>query len=167
MISFELMDKIKAFDGMSDEQLKALQPHCEVVEFQKDDKLFTEGDDATRVWFIVEGMVDLRFQMPDHRPTSDEHTISSVEVKEKGDEAKTLGWSCYVPPYKMRLSAYCVTRRCQIVRIKKEDLNKLFKKDPQMGYIFMSYLITVVGYRFHQFQNEVAKAKGENLMSGW
>ena len=41
---------------------------------------------------------------------------------------------------------------------------KAFK---DMGYKFMSYIVTVVGYRFHQFQDEVAKRRGEYLMSGW
>ena len=116
------------------------------------------------MWFVVAGQVDLRFEMPDRRATSEEMTVSSVEVKQKDPEAKTLGWSCFVPPYKMRLSAYCVTRRCEVVRIKKEALLGLFNKDPLMGYKFMSYMITVVGYRFHQFQDHVARNMGEDLI---
>ena len=67
----------------------------------------------------------------------------------------------------MRLSAYCVTKGCKIIRINKTALLDLFGKDPIMGYKFMSYMITVVGYRFQQFQDHVAKNMGEDLMSGW
>ena len=91
-----------------------------------------------------------------------------AELKRKKEaEAKTLGWSCFVPPYKMRLSAYVVTDTCRIVRVAKNDLLRLFNDDPLMGYRFMSYMITVVGYRFHQFQAYVAKNLGEDLISGW
>ncbi len=167
MISLEHMEKIEALDGMSDDQLTVLQQYCEELEYQRSDKLFTEGDEAKHVWFVVEGMVDLRFEMPDGRSSSDEQTISTVEVKDRGSVAKTLGWSCWVPPFKMRLSACCVTRTCKIVRIKKEALNRLFDKDSKLGYVFMSHLVRVVGYRFQQFQDEVAKTKGESLMCGW
>jgi len=167
MISAELLGSMKAFKDMSDAQRAAIQKHCEEVQYKRGDKLFTEGDEATHMWNVIEGQVDLRFEMPDRRPTSGEMTVSSVEVKETEPEAKTLGWSCFVPPYKMRLSAYCVTKTCKIVRIKKTALLDLFDKDPLMGYKFMAYMITVVGYRFHQFQNHVAKNMGEDLMSGW
>lgn len=165
MISIDFLRTIEIFKGLDDKQLEAVRGCCEVVEFQKGDKLFTEGDDATQVWIITDGDVDLRFEMPDNRPTSEEHNVSSVKAQDA--VAKILGWSCFVPPYKMRLSAYCVSRRCEIIRIEKKDLLKLFGEDTQMGYMVLSFLIRVVGFRFQQFQDVVAKQLGENLIAGW
>lgn len=167
MVTINVLESIKAFKDMSEDQLVAIQAHCEELQFKRNDKLFSEGDLAKHLWNVIEGQVDLRFELPDRRATTPEMTVSSVEVKEKEPEAKTLGWSCFVPPYKMRLSAYCVTKTCRIVRIEKSTLFDLFEKDPLMGYRFMSYMITVVGFRFHQFQDHVAKNMGEDLMSGW
>ncbi len=167
MNKMELLKSIGAFEEMSDQQLVAIQERCEELDFRKDEKLFSEGDDAQYVWNVIEGRVDLRFETPDKRPTSQMQTISSIEVDDKNPEAKVIGWSCFVPPYKMRLSAYCVTDACKIVRIKKDALINLFKEDPLMGYRFYSYMITVVGTRFHQFQDHIAKNLGEDLMSGW
>ncbi len=166
MTHLELMDRIDAFKGFTDDQLNALKNICTETSFNIGDKLFTEGDDALHLWFIIEGQVDLRFEMPDGRPSSNELTVSSMEVKNIDSKAKTLGWSCFVPPFKMRLSAYCVSRKCKIIKLEKEKLLQMFEKDQSIGYKFMSYIITVVGYRFHQFQDEVAKQKGKNLMSG-
>jgi CRP-like cAMP-binding protein len=167
MIELESLRQLQPFSDMNVDQLKKLQSKCELVEFQKGDKLFTEGDDAIHLWVVVEGSVDLRFELPDRSPTSGKMTIDSVEVEEKEPEAKVLGWSCFVPPHKMRLSAYCVTKCCKIVRVLKSDLLQLFNNDALMGYLFMSYMIKVVGFRFHQFQNHVAKNLGEDLMFGW
>ncbi len=167
MISPELLDKVEAFKNMSEEQREKVLPFCQELDYKRGDKLFTEGDDARHLWTVIEGQVDLRFEMPDRRPASADQTISSVEVKERDKESKTLGWSCFVPPFKMRLSAFCVTGSCKIVRVRKDDLMKLFKKDAGMGFIFMTYMVTVVGYRFHQFQDVVAKNMGEDLMFGW
>ena len=167
MIELEMLRQLQPFKDMNENHLKRLQPKCELVEFQKGDKLFTEGDDAAHLWVVREGLVDLRFELQDGRPTSGEMTVDSVEVEKKEPEAKILGWSCFVPPYKMRLSAYCVTKCCKIVRVLKSDLLQLFTDDPLMGYLFMSYMIRVVGFRFHQFQNHVSKNLGEDLMFGW
>ena len=114
---------------------------------------------------MVEGQVDLYFEMPGADLPSAETTMSSLRARDT--KARTLGWSCFVPPFKMRLSAYCVTRTCRVVRIKKEDLLELFQNDLKMGYDFLTYLVQVVGYRFHQFQDEVARQRGESILSGW
>ena len=167
MIQTEQIKSLEAFQALSDEQLAAIQEHFEILEYEKEDKLFTEGDEATHLWIVTDGIVDLRFEMPDKRPTSIDHTVSYVDVEKQDPEAKVLGWSCFVPPFKMRLSAYCITDRARIVRIEKDRLVRLFEENPEIGYKFLTYLVTVVGYRFHQFQDEVAKHMGEDLMSGW
>jgi len=167
MVRIGLLKKFEAFRGLSEDQLLRIQPFCEMLSFQKDAKLFTEGNPAEHLWLVVEGAVDLRFELPDNRPTTEEHTVSSVKVGKRGQVAQTFGWSCFVPPYKMRLSAYCVADKTSIVRVAKSALIKEFEKDPQMGYAFLTYLITVVGYRFHQFQDEIAKIRGTHIMAGW
>jgi CRP-like cAMP-binding protein len=167
MIVLDELKRVGAFKRMDEKQLEALRPFCEQLEFHFGDRLFREGDDAHHLWHVTEGNVDLRFEMPDARTTTPEQTVSSVEVQKKDLEAKTLGWSCFVPPHKMRLSAYVVTDTCKVVRVGKSDLLRLFDADPLMGYRFMSYMITVVGYRFQQFQDHVAKNLGADMISGW
>lgn len=167
MVEVELIRSLEAFKYLNDSQVSSIADHFEVLEYEQGDKLFTEGDNATQLWIVADGVVDLRFEMPDRRKTSSDHTVSKVDVEHKEPEAKVLGWSCFVPPYKMRLSAYCVTKTSKVVRIEKDKLINIFENDTDIGFKFLSYLITVVGYRFHQFQDEVAKNMGEDLMSGW
>lgn len=167
MLEISVLRQLKPFQGMNEDQLKKLQVKCEETVFQKGERLFAQNDEARHLWIVREGNVDLRFELPDHRNTSPDMTVRSVEVQIKKPEAKVLGWSCFVPPYRMRLSAYCVTNTCSIVRVLKSDLLELFSQDSHMGYVFMSYMIQVVGYRFHQFQDHVARNMGEDLMFGW
>jgi CRP-like cAMP-binding protein len=129
--------------------------------------LFTEGDLATYLWFVVEGQVDLRFETQAQLVTDSRQTVTTVKVQRQDAAAKTLGWSCFVPPFKMRLSAYCVSDTCRIVRVPGEKLVFQFEKDPVMGYKFMSYMVIVVGYRFQQFQDVVAKIMGDKLAGRW
>jgi hypothetical protein len=165
MIRIEDLDKIEMFKGLSDPQLEAIGKYCEKIEFHRGDRLFREGDPADHVWIVEDGQVDLRFELPGSRPTSDQMTISTLSVEEQ--RKRILGWSCFVPPYHMRLSGYCGTRSCSVIKIPKADLVGLFDKDPHMGYVVMSYLVKVVGFRFNQFQDEIAKSKGSEILNAW
>lgn len=152
----ELFKKFEAFKYFSEKQLAKVKNLCEEVAFNENERLFAAGDPATHLWMVTDGRVDLRFEMPDKRVTTTKQTVSSVKVTPQKSMAETLGWSCFVPPYQMRLSAYCVTPTCRIIRIAKGELLKIFEDDPLMGYRFMSFMVTVVGYRFHQFQEVFA-----------
>jgi len=159
------LDKVQAFKELTDAQLESLQKYCIKGEFKRGDCLFKEGDTADHLWIVTDGRVDLRFELPGNRPTSNDNTISSLE----GDDEKkrTLGWSCFVPPFRMTLSAYCITRTCSVLKIPKKEMLALFDNDPLMGYRVLSYLIKVVGYRFQQFQEELARHKGHDIMHSW
>jgi CRP-like cAMP-binding protein len=165
MISLDLLETFDIFKGLNDDQLTAIQKHCQTEEYKRGDRLFTEGDEAAHLWFVFEGQVDLRFELPGRNEPANDQTVSSVSAKPS--IARTLGWSCFVPPYKMRLSAYCASRTCKVIKIAKNDLLSLFEKDHKLGYLVMSFIVRVVGYRFQQFQDQVAKNMGESIMSSW
>jgi CRP-like cAMP-binding protein len=76
---------------MDQSHLSKLQPYCQELVFSEGHKLFTEGDSAEHLWIVVEGRVDLRFELPAGRATSVEHTVSSVEIDKKESVAQTFG----------------------------------------------------------------------------
>lgn len=151
-INQQQLEKVEAFKGFSEKQFGKLKILCNEADYNENEQLFAEGDPATHLWMVTEGRVDLRFEMPGKRFATTEQTVSTVDITSQKPMAETLGWSCFVPPYQMRLSAYCVSPICRIIRIPKDELLKIFEDDPLMGYRFMSYMVTVVGYRFHKFQ---------------
>jgi len=53
------------------------------------------------------------------------------------------------------------------LKIPKKDMLALFDHDPLMGYRVLSYLIRVVGFRFQQFQEELTRHKGHDIMHSW
>ena len=93
MIDLKVLKELNPFEGMNEDQLKKLQTNCEEIDFSRGDKLFTQNDDALHLWIVREGNVDLRFELPDRRPTSSDMTVDGVKVGEKAPEAKVLGWS--------------------------------------------------------------------------
>ncbi len=160
MVSLDFMEKCEIFKGLNDDQLTAVQKHCEIKEFQRGDKIFVEGEEASHLCIVMEGDVDLRFDMPGH-PTSEKNTISSVTA------GRTFEWSSLVPPNKTRLSSYCTSRTCKIVQIDRKELVRLFEKDTKTGYILMLNLAVLVGARFHCLQDEIANRRGFETMFNW
>jgi CRP/FNR family transcriptional regulator len=139
----------QAFESLNEEQLRKIEAFCSEKTFSKGDVIFHEGDNADHIWCVKEGEVDLRFDLPSRR-TSREYTISIRKEK------NIFGWSFLVPPHKYRLSAYCATDTCKVIRLDKNRLLRLFKEDKLAGYQFMSNLIKVVGDRFLKLQESVA-----------
>lgn len=150
MNGLEFLQGVAVFKGLSDSQLAAIANHCREMDFRQNAKIFSEGDDATGLWIVKQGRVDLRFDLPD-RPTSTKNTISTIS------EYMSFGWSSLVAPHKYRLSAYCAAKTCQVIQIEREALVERFKQDSKIGYVVMSNLVEVIGRRFRQLQDSALK----------
>jgi NADP-reducing hydrogenase subunit HndB len=149
MILLYFLKKVDIFKGLDDVQLDLISAGCREKEYQSNHRLFMEGENADRVWIVMEGQVDLRFDLPG-RSTSEENTIFSITA------GNTLGWSSFVPPFQYKLSAYCATPKCKILQIDKEFLLGLFEKDSRMGYRVISNLTGVASTHFHRLQNSAS-----------
>jgi CRP-like cAMP-binding protein len=160
MVDIDFLEKAQIFQGLNQEQLAEVIEHCKEAEFQPGAKLFTQGEDAAYLWIVKEGQVDLRFEI-EGSATSEEHTISSIS------EAGAFGWSSFTSPNKYRLSGYCGGMPCRLIKVDREGLRLLFEKDPQIGYVVLSNVAGVIGTRFHEFREEAARQRGQDLLGGW
>jgi CRP-like cAMP-binding protein len=150
------LQKIEVFQGLKERELTSLDPCCQEKSYRQNNKLFGEDEEAACLWAVKKGEVDLRFDLPG-RDTSDETTIATIT------EGKCFGWSGMVPPYKYRLSAYCVSRTCQVILISREKLFQLFERDPRIGYVVMTNIATVIGTRFQKLQEEMIIREGLDI----
>ncbi|OGR26697.1 MAG: hypothetical protein A2277_11975 [Desulfobacterales bacterium RIFOXYA12_FULL_46_15] len=165
MVQLELIEKLHIFKDFTLDELKKFPEICSVENFQVGESLFLEGEPAEHMWIVIDGNVELRFEMPDARQTTHENALSSHN--RDIPESQIFGWSCFTPPYKMKLSAYCTSRRCQVLKVNAKELNHIMEKDTAIGFKIMRYIVQVVGYRFKQMKEEVAKFMGINLMNSW
>ncbi|MDZ7833666.1 MAG: cyclic nucleotide-binding domain-containing protein [Desulfobacterales bacterium] len=161
MISLDFLEKVTCFSCLNDDQLKMVQERAEMAEFSRGEKIFAHGSDATHVWIVVEGDVELRSEAPKGAQPKVEPAVSFMA------EANAFGWTCFVPPYKYQLSGYCSSRQCKLIKFDREGLTELFEKDPVIGLEVMFYLMGAVGQQFGQLQDEIAKHRGHEIMSNW
>jgi len=160
MIDIDFLDKVQIFQGLNHEQLAEIIKFCEEAQFQAGSKLFKQGEDAVYLWIVIEGQVDLRYEVAGSS-SSEANTISSIS------EAGAFGWSSFTSPNKYRLSGYCADKPCKLIKVDREGLRQLFEKDPDMGFAVISNVATVVGTRFHEFQEEAVRQRGQDILGGW
>jgi len=53
------------------------------------------------------------------------------------------------------------------MQVEREALFKLFEQNAQIGYKVMLKLLAVVGSRFLNLQDEVAKQRGRDIINQW
>jgi CRP-like cAMP-binding protein len=106
---------LELFKGLDETELALVQRCCGGgLAFSQGDRLFTEGEDAGAFFALVEGAVELRFELPG-RPSEKARTVLSV------GSGEILGWSAVVPPFRYTLSAICVSERCEVLRYHRGD----------------------------------------------
>jgi CRP-like cAMP-binding protein len=161
MIDIEMLKTVEALKGLNDDQLTAIRKCCEKIELNRGERLFSEGEDSTHLWIALEGEVELRNDRPKGQANPIEDPIAFIS------KAELFGWSSFMPPFEYKLSAYCASRKCAVVRIEKERLVELFENDATLGFEFMSHILRVIGTQFYQFRNGIAERWGHEIMSGW
>ena len=126
MVSLDFLEKVEVFKNLDDDQLSAVLGCCAEAEYKRDNLIFNTDEEPLFLWIVKEGKVDLRQSNPDASKKNDD-TISSIS------ETMTFGWSSLVPPFRYRLSAYCATRSCKIIKIDRSCLLGLFENDAALG----------------------------------
>jgi len=160
MITLDFLENVEVFKDLNDDQLTRIQKHCREAEFSGGDKIFSTGEKSEYLWVVMEGQVALQWETPGGSALP-ESTITRLS------EMMTFGWSSLVPPHSYRLSAQCATRTCKVVQVERDALLNLFEQDAEIGYKVMHKLLSVVGSRFLNLQDEVAKQRGSDIINQW
>lgn len=161
MISLDFMDRVEMFQGLNDAQLKNIQDMAEIAEFRKGDIIFRHGDPAEYLWVVVEGEIQFLCEMSQALQKDVCEPLSFIS------SAQTYGWHCFVPPYQYRLTGYCASRSCQLIKLKKQDMEQVFSGDPKMGFAMMQYTLNAIGTQFQELQDELARRMGQEILSQW
>ncbi|MEW5733634.1 MAG: cyclic nucleotide-binding domain-containing protein [Thermodesulfobacteriota bacterium] len=153
MTTLEFLHRIPIFDALSDEELAQVDACCVEKEYAANERIFADGEKADYLYVVLEGRVDLRFEVPG-KDSSPEDNITSVR------QAQTFGWSALMQSPIYSLSAYCATAHCRVLQASRKCLLAVFEKDPRMGYTVMGNVAEVIRMRFHQLQEELSRRKG-------
>jgi CRP-like cAMP-binding protein len=134
----EALRRTQIFRGLSDEQLELIAPLCRQVHCLSGKVFFKEGDEATELFVVLEGQVDLEVDL-----YIGDHVRPKTVVVEKVIEEDTFGWSALVEPRRMTTTARC-RRDVDVVAINGADLKALLAVHLDIGVIVMENVAQIV-----------------------
>lgn len=103
------------------------------------DVLFRLGEEATTLYIIAAGVVDLTFPMRLRGKTRDVRFLGL-------GPGETLAWSAVVPPHRLTMGAR-VKEDARLVAFPREPFLALLREDTAIGYRVMANLARVVSGR--------------------
>lgn len=159
MTRYQILQGFKLFEGLKEDELKAIAELAHEENFEVDEVIFEEGKEAQRVYLVLEGGVALRFRLP-ARPLTRETTIDTM------GKGEAFGWSTLVSPHRLTATAIC-TEPTKCLAFRRADLHQLFQENNHIGYVVMEHLATLVARRLRNVRLQLIREVGQSLIWGW
>lgn len=144
MVSTELLRRYPFFGFLNPEQLRQVAMMTEERELPKNTILFTIGEKAEMLYFLVNGRIDLHYIVEDkHLPElrKDFH-IGSINPGE------VLAISALVEPYELTSTAVTTTP-CTLLQIHAASLHQLCEQDHDLAYGLQKMIAKTAMERLH------------------
>jgi CRP/FNR family transcriptional regulator, cyclic AMP receptor protein len=147
MVSPEMLRRFNCFSPVKEESLADLATIAREEFIPAGRQMFGEGDPADTLSLIVEGEVDIRYELG-----SGESRV--VDTLIAGD---ILGWSALVEPHKMTgIATTCKPTR--LIRIQARPLRDLCERDPLLGYRLTTQVARLLADRLEATRAQLATA---------
>lgn len=147
MISPELLRRYPFFGGLSEEQLKRIAMISEVEDYEVDEYILEEGNEADALFVVVEGEVAILINIDEEGEMEEE--LSSVPA------GAILAWSALVAPHTLTASAVAA-KPTKVIAIDGEGMRNLFEEDCRLGYVTLSRLVSVMRERLASTRTQLA-----------
>ena len=142
------IQKADLFKGMTQEVIEEIDRIMVEESYEGGVSLFREGDPASNFYILGDGKVRLTIGEEGHMT----HVVSNP--------GEAFGWSSLVEDGFYTASAEC-SAPTKLLRIEKEELDKIFERHPVSGLSFFKRLAGVVGKRLiNSYRSLLAAHKG-------
>lgn len=151
MVSPELLRRYPFFASLNPEELQAIARISEEKTFPKGALLVKENQEATRLYLLLDGDVDLIFS------GGGEGAITNALVGSIAP-GEALGVSSLIAPYTY-ISSARATVPVKVVEVDGKALRALMDADPKLGFSMMGNIASAVLERLKYTQVELAAAR--------
>ena len=138
MIDLNGLKSIKLLNYLDDSMLENLLKITDKIEYKSGDYIFREGDDARRVYAVIDGKVGLEIE----KSSSTRILIDNIT------QGMLLGFSALVDTEEKKYTTSArVIKDTKLFVWKAEDLEALFFQNYEMGFLFMKRIAKIVKTR--------------------
>jgi len=146
------------FKGLAPDEMEAFLRRCQEKSYPDATNLFMEQTEATRLYLILSGGIELHYEMPQR-----ENADTIIATLKPGE---AVGWSAVVPPNIYRLSGYC-RGETTLLEIDQDTLQAIFETNYHLAYIFMRNIAVLAGERLNHVQDKLARVLADEAATGW
>jgi CRP/FNR family transcriptional regulator, cyclic AMP receptor protein len=148
----EAMKQIPLLHNLSDEQLELLMPFFKVFTCPANHSVFEQGEQATYLYFLVNGTVALHYKPYD----GGQMVLTHLHA---GD---AFGWSSVVGGT-VYASGILSETEVEVLQIRGNDLRKLCHDHPELGTVILDRLADAVSGRWKNSREQVQSILNRNL----
>ena len=124
----KMLSQADLFAGLSTDQLTGIAELCQEVTCAEGEMLFREGQEAKKLYILLEGKINLQVWLASQR--------QQITVEVISQPYQTIGWSGLVPPYFYTSSAACQTNS-RFLAMDGAAFYRLLEQDPFTGFVVM------------------------------
>ena len=132
------------FSGLSDADALAIEARGSRLSLAPGNVLFRIGDEATHLYVVQQGTIELRMPMQVGGREED------VRIEECG-VGDSLGWSTLVPPHRFTLKA-TARQSTELLAFPRDMLLSYFTSRSDVGYVVMRNIAALLGQRLQVIQ---------------
>lgn len=168
MVEKELFSDFSIFAGVSQDHLAEIAQISELLEFDSGETIFTGGEEASKVYGVINGEVELSLVVKDKILKTDiqfeEYSRTQIETIERDivvdsvGSGEIFGWSALTSSGRFTSTAKCAGPT-KVFCLPADTLRSFFAENPQVGYPFMEQLAEIISNRLVN--------RTDKLIEGW
>lgn len=133
MVTTEWLKKTELFGNLDEARLSLLLSKSIVRSYPAGKTIFNYGEEATHLYFLIKGEVDLTV-------TSQDKTDFMTSKIEK--EGAVFGTASLMEPYRYNVSAHCL-KPSEVLVFDAQSIRKRMEEDPRIGMEIMKKLASI------------------------
>lgn len=153
MISPETLRRYPFFGQLTDKQLQLLAMSSEELRLADDQVLLNEGEEASTLYFLMQGCIDLFYTIEDSFHPENQRVIPVTNV----NPGEPFGISALIAPHVFTSTA----RSCgetRLIALPVEALREAFAEDPDLELELLKKVATAALQRLHATRIQLAAA---------
>jgi CRP-like cAMP-binding protein len=140
----ESLNTVQALVECTNEEQQAVADICQRATMQKGDRIFESQSPAEFLYFLTDGVVELRFKVT--------HYLETREIPiDRIRKGEVFGWSALAQSKAYRLSALAVEDG-ELLKAPAADIRELCSANHHFGYVLMKNIFAIIGERYDMTQ---------------
>ena len=153
MISKEVLRRFPNFSVLSHEDLKKVAMLSRSKTFEPGERIFTEGNSATHLMFLVTGEIHIVYQLGDGQEVVADTLVA-------GDP---MAWSALLEPHTLTASGVA-SKAGSLIEIEAEGLRRLFEEDSDFGFVMIKEVAKTLRSRLSAMRVQAAASLAEPVL---